>query len=185
MLPGVEPHAVIPLFPLPLVVLPGEILPLHIFEERYKTMIADCRRGEEGGGSLPFGIALARGQDVHAAHQSIVRVVRVSRQSARHRHRRTDPLPGARGVRDRPYHTAAVDYLVGRDEPLEAALRRRAVGAFDRLGRLTTVPSAGAAISGGGWRRSGSAPALADPLEKQHLSTDRAAANSCSRCSSD
>lgn len=31
-----------PLFPLGLVLLPGELLPLHIFEERYKTMIDVC-----------------------------------------------------------------------------------------------------------------------------------------------
>ena len=31
-----------PLFPLALVALPGELLPLHIFEERYKTMMAEC-----------------------------------------------------------------------------------------------------------------------------------------------
>lgn len=31
-----------PLFPLQLVVLPSELVPLHIFEERYKTMISHC-----------------------------------------------------------------------------------------------------------------------------------------------
>jgi Lon protease-like protein len=31
-----------PLFPLGLVALPGEVVPLHIFEERYKTMMAHC-----------------------------------------------------------------------------------------------------------------------------------------------
>jgi Lon protease-like protein len=31
-----------PLFPLALVALPGELVPLHIFEERYKTMMAEC-----------------------------------------------------------------------------------------------------------------------------------------------
>jgi Lon protease-like protein len=31
-----------PLFPLALVALPGELIPLHIFEERYKTMIEEC-----------------------------------------------------------------------------------------------------------------------------------------------
>ena len=31
-----------PLFPLGLVLLPGEVVPLHIFEERYKTMIDEC-----------------------------------------------------------------------------------------------------------------------------------------------
>ena len=40
-----------PLFPLGLVALPGELVPLHIFEERYKTMVA--RVLEEEG---EFGI---------------------------------------------------------------------------------------------------------------------------------
>jgi Lon protease-like protein len=31
-----------PLFPLPLVLLPTEVVPLHIFEERYREMIALC-----------------------------------------------------------------------------------------------------------------------------------------------
>jgi Lon protease-like protein len=35
-----------PLFPLGLVALPGELIPLHIFEERYKTMMADCLQDE-------------------------------------------------------------------------------------------------------------------------------------------
>jgi Lon protease-like protein len=34
-----------PLFPLALVALPGELVPLHIFEERYKTMMSECLEG--------------------------------------------------------------------------------------------------------------------------------------------
>ncbi len=41
----------LPLFPLNTVLFPGMPLPLHIFEERYKEMMADCIR--EG---QPFGI---------------------------------------------------------------------------------------------------------------------------------
>ncbi|MQA76101.1 MAG: peptidase S16 [Solirubrobacterales bacterium] len=41
----------LPIFELPLVLLPGELLPLHIFEERYKRMIGRCL--DE---SAPFGI---------------------------------------------------------------------------------------------------------------------------------
>jgi Lon protease-like protein len=48
--------AEIPLFPLDLVLFPNMILPLHIFEERYKTMINRCVHE-----SLPFGIVLAKG----------------------------------------------------------------------------------------------------------------------------
>jgi Lon protease-like protein len=35
-----------PLFPLGIVMLPGELVPLHIFEERYKLMIGECLEEE-------------------------------------------------------------------------------------------------------------------------------------------
>jgi Lon protease-like protein len=35
-----------PLFPLAIVVLPSEVVPLHIFEERYRTMIDHCLESE-------------------------------------------------------------------------------------------------------------------------------------------
>jgi Lon protease-like protein len=35
-----------PLFPLGLVLLPQELVPLHIFEERYKQMINECLEGD-------------------------------------------------------------------------------------------------------------------------------------------
>jgi Lon protease-like protein len=44
----------IPLFPLDVVLFPGMPLPLHIFEERYKLMIAVCLREK-----LEFGIVFA------------------------------------------------------------------------------------------------------------------------------
>ena len=40
------PEGDFPLFPLGLVALPGEMIPLHIFEERYKTMINECLERE-------------------------------------------------------------------------------------------------------------------------------------------
>lgn len=45
----------IPLFPLDLVLFPGAPLQLHIFEERYKEMIAECLHGKQ-----EFGIVRAR-----------------------------------------------------------------------------------------------------------------------------
>jgi Lon protease-like protein len=42
-----NPFPAVPLFPLPNVVLfPRAVLPLHIFEERYKAMTADALRGD-------------------------------------------------------------------------------------------------------------------------------------------
>ena len=36
----------LPLFPLPLVLFPGVPLPLHVFEPRYREMLADCLAGD-------------------------------------------------------------------------------------------------------------------------------------------
>ena len=41
----------LPLFPLDVVLFPEMLLPLHIFEERYKEMIAQCLQGNS-----PFGV---------------------------------------------------------------------------------------------------------------------------------
>ena len=41
-----------PLFPLGLVLLPGETVPLHIFEERYKLMIGECLAEEREFGII-------------------------------------------------------------------------------------------------------------------------------------
>jgi len=46
--------ALLPLFPLDVVLLPGAPLPLHIFEPRYKEMIGECRAN-----NAPFGVVRA------------------------------------------------------------------------------------------------------------------------------
>ena len=48
----------IPIFPLPLVLLPGEKLPLHIFEEKYKKMIEYCLKNNK-----KFGIINSKNND--------------------------------------------------------------------------------------------------------------------------
>ena len=48
------------LFPLHAVLFPGQVLPLHIFEERYRLMIRQCLAEDK-----PFGVVLIRrGQEV-------------------------------------------------------------------------------------------------------------------------
>ena len=46
------------LFPLGIVLLPGEVVPLHIFEERYKRLIGERLEGGE------FGLVLVEGDTV-------------------------------------------------------------------------------------------------------------------------
>jgi Lon protease-like protein len=49
----------LPLFPLPLVLFPGVPLPLHIFEERYRRMLADVRAGNNLFGLSYFDLNTA------------------------------------------------------------------------------------------------------------------------------
>jgi uncharacterized protein len=62
----------IPIFPLGLVVFPGEQLNLHIFEPRYKQLINECHTGKK-----PFGIpAVINNQVVNIG--TLVQVVEIT-----------------------------------------------------------------------------------------------------------
>lgn len=50
----------VPLFPLNVVLFPGMALPLHIFEPRYRRMVADCLADH-----APFGVVLALSDSGH------------------------------------------------------------------------------------------------------------------------
>jgi Lon protease-like protein len=50
----------LPLFPLDVVLFPGEDLPLHIFEPRYRLMINECNEQK-----TPFGIVLVQPKSEH------------------------------------------------------------------------------------------------------------------------
>ena len=45
----------LPVFPLSVVLFPGTPLPLHIFEPRYRQMLADCLAGDRRFGITPTG----------------------------------------------------------------------------------------------------------------------------------
>ena len=55
------------IFPLPLVLLPGEYLPLRIFEARYLDMVANCLRQQE-----PFVLSPVLDNDQKAMHLNMV-----------------------------------------------------------------------------------------------------------------
>lgn len=67
------PETLLPLFPLPVVLFPRAILPLHIFEERYKEMIQDCLQNHR-----EFGVLLIQAQSLEnvGCTASISEVVR-------------------------------------------------------------------------------------------------------------
>jgi Lon protease-like protein len=64
----------IPLFPLGVVLLPEVLLPLHIFEERYKTMIGECLDQDQ-----EFGVVYSNGTKMEAKGCT-ARVIRVIKQ---------------------------------------------------------------------------------------------------------
>ncbi len=60
--------AVLPMFPLGSVLLPGAVLPLHIFEPRYRELVRDCLEAPEH----EFGVTLiARGSEVGGGDQRL------------------------------------------------------------------------------------------------------------------
>ncbi|MFM2138338.1 MAG: hypothetical protein RJA57_645 [Bacteroidota bacterium] len=64
----------IPIFPLQLVVYPGESLNLHIFEPRYKQLIRECHAA-----SRPFGIPTVLGERMQE-HGSLVEIAAIRKE---------------------------------------------------------------------------------------------------------
>lgn len=129
---GQETHE-LGLFPLGLVALPGELIPLHIFEPRYRALIADCALA-----SAPFTIALAT-EDGIAATGCTVRLDGLIRRFADGR--MNIVVRGDRRVTigaqtaGRPYLTAMVTALPDDSEPAPDPAAGQAVR--DRFARLT------------------------------------------------
>jgi Lon protease-like protein len=82
----------VPLFPLNLVLFPGQNLPLHIFEERYKAMLKKCLNEQ-----IPFGIALIRdsGRAFRGSPHNVGTLARVTQ---------VDEIPEGRCVVPAPHH---------------------------------------------------------------------------------
>lgn len=129
----------LPLFPLPIVVLPGEPVPLHIFEPRYKTMLGHVRQGDEQGSPLPFAITFQSGAGV----ATIACSVRLHRVLEEYEDGRLDILTvGDRRVKiaevfsDQPYFEAAVEWFGDDDERSDEALQERALALATKLAEL-------------------------------------------------
>jgi Lon protease-like protein len=127
----------IPLFPLPIVALPGEVIALHIFEERYKAMIALCR-GEDGH-SQPFGIAFAS----EAGVAEVGCMVTIERIVTEYPDGRLDLLVLGREAftisevyDDQPYFTARVETLEDEDTGVDEDLRTQTHALLLKLGEL-------------------------------------------------
>lgn len=115
----------LPIFPLGTVLFPGSALPLHIFEERYRTMINACIERDE-----PFGVVLIReGVEAGGAAEpydvgTTARITRVERMPDGRMNivtvggRRFRLL---RADRSKPYLQAEVEYADRVEEATEEA----------------------------------------------------------------
>ena len=80
----------LPLFPLQTVFFPGETVPLHIFEDRYKQLIQDCLKEAMTFGipvyidkSLAYGTEVQLKEVVNTYVDGSMDVVCVARQALR------------------------------------------------------------------------------------------------------
>src|SRR5215472_2661196 len=142
----------LPLFPLGTVLYPGLLLPLHIFEERYRQLVRDLLAGSEPG---RFGvIAIRKGREtgvdgVSALHET--GCIAALRQVREHPDGRFDLVTtGTQRFRldslehGRPYLQGVVDLLTEDtgDEAAAAAAARAVQRAFGEY--LATLAAGGA-----------------------------------------
>jgi Lon protease-like protein len=123
------------LFPLPIVLVPTERIPLHIFEPRYLELIAEC---VETDGE--FGLVLGTGDGaVHeigtrAAVVEVLEVLDDGRMNivveGRDRFRLIELTSG------RAFRTAVVEPVADEPEPPDAAATERALELFRRLAEV-------------------------------------------------
>jgi len=116
-------HRDFPLFPLGIVTLPTEYVPLHIFEERYKTMVERCLDHDS-----EFGILWMSDEELKQTGCA----VRIDRVLERMDDGRLNILcQGTRPFRlverqdDLPYPAGTVEFLEDRDEPVDEELAAR------------------------------------------------------------
>jgi Lon protease-like protein len=120
-----------PLFPLGLVALPTELVPLHIFEERYKTMIGRCLdEGSEFGivwmaedGLRPIGCACEVAEVVEKMDDGRINLIA----------RGTRPFRIEARQDELPYPAGTVEFLADRSEDLDATAADDAHAAYADL----------------------------------------------------
>jgi ATP-dependent Lon protease len=119
------------LFPLGVVVLPGEQVPLHVFEPRYRELVGECLEQE-----LPFGIVLKDDDGVRDVGTR-VRVVEVVERfedgrlvivvEGGERFRVVEQTEG------RSFQTGEVEPVEDGDAPADEEARKQALELFEEL----------------------------------------------------
>ncbi|MEA2177006.1 MAG: hypothetical protein QOG77_303 [Solirubrobacteraceae bacterium] len=120
-----------PLFPLGIVALPHELVPLHIFEERYKSMIGEClERGSEFGivwagddGLRPVGCAVEIAEVLERMEDGRMNILT----------RGTRPFRIVDEQDDLPYPAGTVEFLRDKDETADPGTVQAAHEAYNVL----------------------------------------------------
>ncbi len=123
------------LFPLELVLLPTERVPLHIFEERYRELVGECvREGREFGLLLSSDAGLAE-VGTRAAIAEVLQELPDGRMNVivegGERFRLVDLTDG------RSFQTAEVEPVEDEDEPADDEEIDKGIEVFRRLVELT------------------------------------------------
>jgi len=127
----VEPVSEFPLFPLGMVALPSELVPLHIFEERYKTMVEHCLEHESEFGIVwlgddglrPVGCSCEIAEVLERLDDGRINLVA----------RGTRPFRIESREDHLPYPAATVVFLEDREEQRDEQAASEAHAAFARL----------------------------------------------------
>jgi len=125
-----------PLFPLGIVALPTEGVPLHIFEERYRTMIERCLQAEPGAPARQFGIVWLSDEElkpVGCACEIETVIERMGDGRLNILARGTRPFRLLERQDDLPYPAGVVEFL---DEAEEEVDREAAQAARELYGEL-------------------------------------------------
>ena len=123
------------LFPLPMVLLPTEQMPLHIFEERYKELIDECLEEDSA-----FGLLYAEADGIHeiGTNASVVEVLTRFEDG-----RMNILVEGGERFRieelteGRSFQTGVAVPVLDDDDPAEDETIERALELFGRLKELT------------------------------------------------
>jgi Lon protease-like protein len=125
-----------PLFPLGIVALPGELVPLHIFEERYKTMINECLRDEKEFGIVWLSDDGLRDNGCACAIERVLERMEDGRMNILTRG--TRPFRIVERQSELAYPAGVVEFLSDRDEPVDEQLADEAHEAYAELVRRAT-----------------------------------------------
>src|SRR5437763_8969135 len=125
-----------PLFPLGIVALPGELIPLHICEERYKTMINECLREEKEFGIVWLSDDGLRDTGCACAIERVLERMEDGRMNLLTRG--TRPFRVVERQSELAYPAGVIEFLDDRQEALDPELAQAAQAAYIQLVQRAT-----------------------------------------------